>query len=404
MENESEYLLLYGGAGSGKSEFIARKLFTRCRLEGGHQFLIMRKIRSRCKESVIRVLMNIMSEEKVKYHWHGTDRILSFPSIFGVSNEIIFDGLDDPLKIKSRKGVTGIWLEEMTEFTESDFAQIDLRLRGETVSYKQLIGSFNPDEAAGAWIKDKFFDGISDDFTGKGSFEKSFVHHSTIEDNPIASERDEYKRKLLRYKDPVLQSIYLKGQWAAAEGVIFPEWEINPLPSKERDWYDDVWLGGDFGYTINPTAVVQIYRKARELWFEEIIYQAGLTNQQIARLLEADPRIDVRQPSYWDSAEPKSIDELHAEGINAKPSLKGKDSVSAGIQFLKGYDCTVVDTSKNIIDEKKTYRWDKDKFDKLLNQPIKTNNHTMDAIRYGAYTHLFGAKEPYFGFSEGPVY
>lgn len=404
MTNEAEYLLLYGGAGSGKSEFVARKLFTRCRLEGGHQFLIMRKIRSRCKESVIRVMMNIMAEEKIKYNWHGTDRILSFPSMFGVSNEIIFDGLDDPLKIKSRKGVTGIWLEEMTEFTENDFAQIDLRLRGETVSYKQLIGTFNPDEAAGAWIKEMFFENIPDDFTGPGSLEKSFVHHSTIEDNPIASERDEYKRKLLRYKDPVLQSIYLKGQWAAAEGVIFPDWKIESLPSKELGWYDDIWMGLDFGYTISPTAIVQIYRKARELWFEEIVYQAGLTNQQIAILLKSDPRVDIRRPVYCDSAEPKSIDELYAEGINAKPALKGKDSVSAGIQFLKGYDCTVVDKSKNIIDEKKTYRWAKDKLGKLLNEPIKDNNHAMDAIRYGVHSHLFGQRKPYFGTSEAPMY
>ena len=405
MENESRYLLLYGGGGSGKSEFAARKLFTRCKLEGGHRFLIMRKVRARCRESVIEVMKEVMAEEKLKYQWNDTKRILSFPSIFGAMNQLIFDGLDDPLKIKSIKGITGIWLEEFTEFTKKDFIQIDYRLRGTTLSYKQIIGTFNPDEAAGAWIKEMFFEEIPDDFTGPGSFKNSYVHHSTIMDNPIKSERDQYATILDQYTDPVLRAIYRLGQWAAMKGLIFPEWKIGPLPSKDLGWYDDIWLGGDFGYTINPTAVVQIYRKARELWFEEIIYRTGLTNQQIATLLIADPRVDVKKPSYWDSAEPKSIDELYAEGIKgAKPALKGKDSVSASIQFLKGYDCTIVNGSKNIIDERKTYKWAEDKFGNLLNQPVKGKEHAMDGIRYGGYTHLFGQKKPYFGFSDQPMY
>jgi len=404
MENEARYLLLYGGGGSGKSETAGRKIYARCKLEGGHRFLIMRKVRARCRESVIEVMKDIMAEEKQEYTWNDTNRILRFPSIYGIWNQLLFDGLDDPLKIKSIKGITGLWLEEFTEFTKKDFIQLDYRLRGETPSYKQIIMSFNPDEAVGAWIKEMFFNEIPDDFTGPGSWGNSFVHHSTIMDNPIKSEREQYTAILDQYKDPALRAIYRLGQWAAMKGLIFPEWKTGPLPSKDRGWYDDIWLGGDFGYTINPTAAIQIYRKARQLWFQEIIYTPGLTNQQIATLLKADPRVDVRRPSYWDSAEPKSIDELYAEGINAKPSLKGKDSVSASIQFLKGYDCTIVDGSKNIIDERKMYKWAEDKLGNLLNQPVKAKDHAMDGIRYGGYTHLFGQKKPYFGTSEQPMY
>jgi phage terminase large subunit len=152
------------------------------------------------------------------------------------------------------------------------------------------------------------------------------------------------------------------------------------------------------------------------LWFEPIIYTNGLTNQQIADLLIKDSRVEVKRPNYWDSAEPKSIDELYAEEIKgAKPALKGKDSVSASIQFLKGYDCTIVEVPTEakekflfnrhpIIDERKKYKWDEDKFGNLLNQPVKGNDHAMDGIRYGVYTHLFGQKKPYFGVSEQPMY
>lgn len=392
VNNKARYLLLYGGSGSGKSEFAGRKIFLRCRLEGGHRFLVMRKIRNWLYSSVIKVMHEIMVEEKIDYTWNDTKRIMRFPSVFGVQNEVLFDGLDDPMKIKSIKGITGFWLEEFTEFTKRDFIQLDFRLRGPTPSYKQIIMTFNPDETVGSWIKDMFFEEKPDDYTGAGSFAseagRSFLHHSTIDDNPLESERKYYKVILDQYDDPTLQAVYRRGQWAAMHGQIFPEWSVGPLPSADIDWYDDVWLGGDFGYSVNPTAAVLIYRKARRLWFEEIIYKAGLTNQEIALLLKSDPRVDVKWPSYWDSAEPKSIDELYKEGINAKPSLKGRDSVAAGIQFLKGYDCTIEENSTHIIGERKKYRWAEDKNGQLLNEPTKTENHMMDGIRYGAHTHL----------------
>lgn len=407
MTNEARYLLLYGGAGSGKSEFAGRKTFTRCRLEGGHRFLIMRKIRNWLQGSVIKVMKEIMAEEKIEYQWNDTKRILRFPSVFGVWNELLFDGLDDPMKIKSIKGITGLWLEEVTEFTKQDFIQLDLRLRGETPSYKQIMMTFNPDETSGAWIKEMFFENIADDYTGPGSFSseagKSYLHHSTIMDNPIENERKEYLAILDQYDDPTLQAIYRRGQWAAVRGLIFPNWKIEPLPSDDHDWYDDIWLGGDFGYTANPTAAIQIYRKARRLWFEEIIYKAGLTNQEIALLLKSDLRVDVSRPSYWDSAEPKSIDELYKEGINAKPSFKGRDSVAAGIQFLKGYDCTIVDTSKNIVDERKVYKWAEDKFGNMLNKPVKGKDHAMDAIRYGTHTHSSSGDESFIEVAPRPM-
>lgn len=373
--------------------------------------MIMRKVRARLWESVIQVMKDIMAEEKQEYRWNDTKRILSFPSIFGVWNQLIFDGLDDPLKIKSIKGITGLWLEEFTEFTRKDFIQLDYRLRGETASYKQMMCSFNPDEAAGPWIREMFFVEKPDNYTGPGSFKNSYLHHSTIADNPIESERKQYAAVLDQYKDPALRAIYRLGHWAAMKGLIFPEWKVEPLPNKDQNWFDDIWIGGDFGYSINPTAVIQIYRKARKLWFQVIIYKAGLTNQQIATLLKADPRVDVRRPSYWDSAEPKSIQELCDEGINAKPALKGKDSVAAGIQFLKGYDCAIVDEAEEIqaaefegrhpiLDERKKYKWAEDKYGNLLNQPVKGNDHAMDGIRYGAFTHLFHPEKAYYAVAE----
>lgn len=157
LKNAARYLVMFGGGGSGKSEFAGRKIFYRCMNEGGHRFLIMRKIRNRLGGSVIRVMQSILNENNVAYKFNESKRIMSFRSRRnGAMNELLFDGLDDPEKIKSIKDITSIWLEETTEFTKADFEQINLRLRGETPFYKQIMMTFNPDESVGKWLKTMF--------------------------------------------------------------------------------------------------------------------------------------------------------------------------------------------------------------------------------------------------------
>jgi phage terminase large subunit len=128
LESQSRYLIECGGAGSGKTEFAARKVFYRCQVEGGHRFLILRKVRSRVRESVMEVMARVLAENNIKYEDRKTERAFSWVAPNGTTNELLFDGLDDPEKIKSIKGITSIWLEEATEFSKEDFLQIDLRL------------------------------------------------------------------------------------------------------------------------------------------------------------------------------------------------------------------------------------------------------------------------------------
>lgn len=386
LERQERYLVFCGGGGSGKSEFIGRKIFYRCMLEGNHKVLVLRKVRVTCRESVIAVMKSILDEAEIKYKENKTDRILVFYNTRGQRNELHFDGLDESEKIKSIKGVTMIWMEETTEFTEKDFMQIDLRLRGKTSHYKQIMLSFNPDEAVAPWLKEMFFEDENVK-TGTGKYEDSYIHHSTIDDNPILSEQLEYRRILDRIKDPVYRAIYRRGIWALARGIIF-DWDVVPLPTKDRDWYDDIFYGGDFGYSVDPAALVEIFRKADEFWVREVIYEKGLTNIRLAKKMVEDESIDHENYSYWDSAEPKSIDELYDLGVNAMAALKGADSVRASIDFLKSMTIHIVEGSENLKSERKTYKWQEDKEGNSLNKPVDFKNHAIDATRYGIYTHL----------------
>lgn len=371
---KKRYLLLYGGGGSGKSELAGRKLFKRSMEEGGHRFLIMRKVRARCRESVIGLCLSILNQNEIKYRYNKSDRIIFFYGANGYPNEWLFDGLDDPEKIKSIKGITGVWLEEATEFSRDDFLQIDLRLREPTPFYKQIMMTFNPDEAKGPWIKERFFDAKDKD---------AFLHHSTIEHNPIPAVRAEYAEVLAKLAgDPVYWKIYRLGEWAMAKGIIF-NWDVVPLPAIR---FDSIFFGGDFGYSINPSAIVKIYRKADEFWIQELIYETRLTNPALCEAMRREG-IGEYDPIYFDSAEPKSIDEIAAEGFNAKPAEKGPDSVRAGIQFMKGKTIHIVEGSENLKDEVRSYKWREDRSGKTLPIPVDFKNHAISAARYAISTH-----------------
>lgn len=375
LMDQHRYLVLCGGAGSGKSEFAARKVFYRCETEGHHRFLIMRKIRRTLDESTVEVMRRVLAENDVAHEFNKSELTLTFAGPKGTS-EILFMGLDDPEKIKSIKGITSIWLEEATEFTKEDLLQIDLRLRDPGPAYHQVMLTFNPVEAEARWLKDMFFGPVPN--------ADALVHRSTVEDNPIAEVRRTYRARLeaLRAQDPTMYQVYGLGEWAALAGQIY-RWDVAPLPALS---FDEVWYGGDFGYSVDPAAIVRIYRKADEFWLEEVVYKTGLTNQMLASEMRR-AGISGNDAVYFDSAEPKSIDELRGEGFAVFPAPKGKDSVRAGIDFLKSKKVHIVEGSTHLHHEASGYCWRKDKNGESLPEPVKFNDHLMDAARYGVFSH-----------------
>jgi phage terminase large subunit len=177
-------------------------------------------------------MLNLLEEYEVKYYPNKSDLFIKFRSKYGDWNTLLFYGLDDTEKLKSIKGLTMIWVEEATEISEKDFVQLDLRLRDPTPFYKQIIMTFNPDETKALWLKKKFFGELPDKYTGPGKKANSYLHHSTLEDNPIQSVREEYKSVLLDL-DETHSKIYRYGIWAAAKGRIF-FWPEKPLPSEDE--------------------------------------------------------------------------------------------------------------------------------------------------------------------------
>ena len=387
LEDEHRYLLMYGGSGSGKSEFAARKLFYRARKKGGHRFLVVRKVRRVIMDSCVQVYKQFFSDVGMMYEFNKSALTMRFANRRGVPSELLFYGLDDQQKLKSIKGITSAWVEEATELTKEDFMQLDLRVREPTPHYHQLMLTFNPDEAKAAWIKDMFFDeAFGDDYSGAGKKPESYLHHSTLKDNPIPEARARYEGVLENLDDATFATIYRRGRWAAAKGRIF-YWPVEPLPFEDESWYDDIWFGLDFGFTVNPSAVVKIYRKGLRFWLKVIIYDTGLTNLALGDALIAHPEYNG-ELVFCDAAEPKSITELRGKKVNAVAAIKGQDSVEYGLTLLQALDIRMVEGwCKPLVDEQKTYVFKMDSRGQPTGQPVKFNDHAHDGGRYGIVTY-----------------
>jgi len=377
--DKTPLILCYGGRGSGKSEFAARKLLFRAVTEGGHNFLLIRKINVTIRESMLAVVLSALDDMRLGSYTHNktNQEIVIHNTATGIPSRLIFGGLDHWQKLKSIKGITGYWVEEMTELGRQEFIEINLAFRDITGHYPQGICTFNPDAALAQWIKADYFDNPKPDI---------MLHHSTVYDNPIPAMRKAYIKKLeaLCGNDPMYRKVYIEGQWAALKGRIF-SWDVQELPPNMAF---DIWYGGDFGFSIDPAAVVKVYKKSNHYWLQEILYERELTNQALAaRLKSIDPDI-TKHISYWDSAEPKSIAELRQCGLRAYPAEKGPDSVRSGIDLMKSLHIHIIPGSPNLIEEARNYRNKCDKNGEIISppEPIDHDDHTMAASRYAIFT------------------
>ena len=169
--------------------------------------------------------------------------------------------------------------------------------------------------------------------------------------------------------------VYGLGQLGEVEGKIYRDWQIiDEIPHEARlERY-----GLDFGYSNDPTAIVAVYKYNGGFIFDEICFQKGLSNKQIADILNNQPKAMVMA----DSAEPKSIDEIKSYGVNIFPALKGQGSVNKGIQYVQDQKCSLTKRSLNVIKEYRNYLFKQDKDGKITNEPDVGFDHSMDAIRY----------------------
>lgn len=193
---------------------------------------------------------------------------------------------------------------------------------------------------------------------------------------------DEEHRRIEGISDPELWKVYARGKTGSITGLVFTHFNVvDELPSRE-EWKVSAW-GLDWGFSADPTALVHLVLAHGEIWTDELIYQTGLTNPDIARLMK-EAGLTGRDEVIADSAEPKSIAELNRMGYFIKACKKGADSISNGIDILKRYTWNVTRRSAGLRKELLAYKWKTDRNGDMTNQPIDAFNHAIDAVRYAA--------------------
>jgi len=382
--DKNRYVVLFGGAGGGKSYFVAEKKLIRTMAEQGHRILVVRKVARTLRRSVFQLFKDYILRWGVNSLFTINKSDMDIRCNNG--NMLYFVGVDDPEKLKSIEGITSVWIDEASELNLNDFNEIDRRLRGKTASYKQIILTYNPISMTN-WTQGRFIEGIPTPPLNKILYEpdkKLTVLRTNYKANRFIDE--EYKAILESYTGNA-RKVYTLGEYGKLEHAVYSNWDlIDEFPDTDKDIY-----GLDFGY-IHPNALVRVYLDEKDLYWDEVIYKHKQTIPDLIEDMEAE-KIQ-KKLIYADNEKPEAIEEIKRAGFdNILPCKKGKGSVEEGIQFIQGLKLHITKRSTNLIKEVQSYQRKVDKDGNVLEAVEKSNDDGMDGGRYAVFTHYYNPEE-----------
>lgn len=305
------------------------------------------------KRGCIRDFKNILEADGLyrPAAWHDTDKIYRYGK-----GAIEFFSADQPSKVHGPARDV-LYINECINIDFAVFQQLAVR------TGEKIILDYNP--AYEFWVDEKVL--IRPD---------ARLITSTYLDNEMLTPGQIAEIESNREIDPEWWKVYGLGETGSAQGLIIKDWDIVGEMVKG---FKKEYIGLDFGYGA-PTAAEHIRLSSGEVWIDEIIYEANLTNPDIAKRIKDAGLGHVTIVA--DSAEPKSIKELLNAGLTVVPADKGDDSVRLGIQIMNRYKKHYTARSLGSIDENRKYRYMQDSNGNYTGKPIDKFNHAKDAERY----------------------
>lgn len=351
-----------GGTSSGKTYSILQCLFLHAIQDAGSIITVAGQDIPNLKVGALRDAQNIVDNSPTLqtfiHDYNKSDRIYTFNN----KSIIEFKSYDDWQDAKSGKR-DYLFLNEMNGVPRVIWDELFMRTR------KKAYGDYNPNSEF--WVHRELL--------GRENVELiiSDHRHNTYLDKVIHD-------KIESIEDDELWKVYARGATGKLEGIIFRNYNVFPNVPENAKY---IGTGLDFGFTNDPTAIVECWQASGELFFNELIYETRLTNSDINNKLN-DIGFSKYRDIIADSAEPKSIADLNNYGWNVYPASKGADSVRSSIDLLKKWKLNVTQRSTNLRKELNGYKWKQNKDGVLLNEPVDLMNHAIDAIRYIALNKL----------------
>lgn len=391
FSQNARYFILMGGRGAGRSTVASQ--YANAKLIAPEYFrcAIMRYVLGDIRNSIYREITDRAEENEVVQSLDINDTMMTIKYGANSINAVGFkkSSSDQKSKLKSLANYTTVIIEEADEIPEADFMQLDDSLRTLKGDIN-IILLLNPPPKT-HWIVKRWFDLIPGDKPGfykpqlKLEMEDTIFIHTSYEDNIVnISEQsiDNYRR----YKDSKPSHYWNMICGLVPEvvrGKIYSGWNtIDEIPyGAKLERY-----GLDFGYSVDPTALVAIYSYDGGYIIDEIVFQKGMLNSQIADSINS---LEAKALTIADSSEPKSIDEIRLLKVNILPAIKGPGSIAKGIDLVQSKKISVTKRSVNILEEYDNYAWFEDKDGITINEPKPGYDHSMDAIRYAFNSMLF---------------
>lgn len=368
LNSRHKIVVQQGGTRSGKTyNVLLFIIFEYCLKQRDKTITICRKTFPSVRATVMRDFITILRQ----YGLYREEHHNKSNSEYKLNNNLIeFISVDQPQKIRGRKRDI-LFINEANELDFEDWQQLVFRTQ------EKIILDYNPSDEY-HWIYDKVL--VRDDVE---------FYKTTYLDNPFLEKSIVKEIELLRETDEQYWQIYGLGLKGMSKATIFTYVEVPHVPHDAGL----VSYGADAGYTNDPSTLVSVYKKDHNLYIKEHLYRTMMTTRDLSDHFK-EVIENKRSPIYFDAAEPRLIDELRRMGHNIQPSLKGRDSINAGIDLLKRYKIHVTSDSDNAIREFRNYKWLEDKTGKLTNKPVDKNNHIIDAVRYATYSIM---SRPNFG-------
>jgi phage terminase large subunit len=352
---------VYGGRFSLKSHTVARYLLIRGR-QAKTRIGCFREFQSSIAESSHKLLSDLIKQYNLT-DYRVTDKSIT-NTITG--SDFLFKGLwNNEQSIKSIEGIDIAWVEEAQTVTKDSLDVLTPTIRKPG---SQIIYTYNRLVEADPVHTRLVIEGRPNTLVINVNYDIA-IKYGYVPEVILQEIEDDKAHRPGLYKTKWL------GEPTGLENKIYKNWEqIEEIPIEARLER----RGLDFGYSNDPTAIVDIYYYNGAYILDEVIYRKGLSNKQIADILKSKDVMVVA-----DSAEPKSIDEIRDYGINIIPCEKGRDSVRQGIQYVQQQKILVTKRSNNIWMEYLNFMWKVDKNGMSINEPEHTYKHSMDAVSYG---------------------
>ncbi len=362
--SEVHIVINQGGSNSGKTHAIMLALFYIANENPKQVLTVVGQDIPNLKAGALRDALNIWESSKLfkasVRSYNKSERIFEFSN----GSLMEFKSYADAQDAKSGKR-DYLFVNEANGVPWSVYNELALRTK------KRIYIDYNPN--SGFWVHDNLL--------GREGVQLIISDHRH---NPFLEQSVRDKIEGLKNTDIELWKVYARGLTGKVTGLILNNWHLcDAIPPGAKL----IAVGLDFGFTNDETGCIEVYRQNGELWINELLYETGLTNPDIAKRL-ADAGLSKNTEIIADSAEPKSIEELRRMGWSIVPAKKGADSVKLFIDILKRYKLNITRNSINLRNELARYQWTKDRSGKTINQPVDQWNHLIDPLRYIALNKL----------------